>query len=137
MQRQCFLHILQVDKLAHFAVRIAGDVHYGAVSVWRRSEPMDRHDRKKLPERPVIEQRLEHREVANVLIGQRDFEVLHFVGHITQATMHVDDLMRDLPINRVDLRFRFQIEQAKIECLLRFLLDLLNIVQAFKAISAL
>jgi hypothetical protein len=36
--------------------------------------------------------------------------------------MHVHDLMRDLPVNRVDLRFRFEIEQTEIERLLRFLL---------------
>ena len=98
---------------------------------------MDRHNREKLPERPVIDQRLEHGEVANVLIGQGDFEVLHFFGHVAQATMHVDDLMRDLPVNRVDLRFGFEIEQAKIERLLRFFLYLLDVVQTLKPISAL
>ena len=51
--------------------------------------------------------------------------------------MHVDDLMRDLPINGVDLRLRFEIEQAEIESLLRFLLYLLDVVQALKTISAL
>src|SRR5437763_1622640 len=117
-------------------VAVACDVHYRAVSVWRRSEPMDRHDREKLTERPVIEQRLEHREVANELIGQGNFEVLDFVGHITQAAMHVYNLMRDLPVNGVDFRLRFEIEQAEIERLLRFFLYLLNIVQTLEAISA-
>ena len=70
----------------------------------------------------MIEQRLEHGKIADVLIAQRCFEVLHFVGHVTQAAMHVHDLMRDLPVNGVDLRFRFEIEQTEIECLLRFLL---------------
>ena len=51
--------------------------------------------------------------------------------------MHVDDLMGDLPVNSVDLRLRFQIEQTEIECLLRFLFDLFNVVQALEAISAL
>ena len=51
--------------------------------------------------------------------------------------MHVDDLMRDLPVNGVDLRLRFEIEQAEIERLLRFFLYLLNVVQALEAISAL
>src|SRR5438034_8686897 len=137
MERQRFLHVLEINELGDFAVGVAGNVHYRAVPVWRRSEPMDGHDREKLPERPMIEQRLEHREVANVLIGQGDFEVLHLVRHITQAAMHVDDLMRDLPVNGVDLRFGFEIEQTKIERLLRFLLYLLNVVKAFQAISTL
>ena len=70
MERQRFFHVLEINEFGDFAVGIAGDVHYRAVPIGRRSEPMDRHDREKLPERPVIEQRLEHREVANVLIGQ-------------------------------------------------------------------
>ncbi|KAG0505221.1 MAG: hypothetical protein Udaeo_14420 [Candidatus Udaeobacter sp.] len=55
----------------------------------------------------MIEQRLEHGKIADVLIGERRFQLLHFVRHITQAAMHINDLMRDLPVNRVDLRFRF------------------------------
>src|SRR5437762_5191368 len=51
--------------------------------------------------------------------------------------MHVDDLMRDLPVNGVDLRFRFEIEQTEIKRLLRFLLYLLNVVKALQAISTL
>ena len=86
-------------NLETFAVGIAGDVHQRAVAIWRSSEPMDRHDREKLPERPVIEQRLEDGKVADVLIAQRDFEFLHFIGHIAQAAMHVDDLLRELPVN--------------------------------------
>src|SRR4030095_5223984 len=96
---------------------------------------MYRHNREQLAEGPMIEQRLEYGKIANVLIAQRRFELLHFVGHITQAAMHIDDLMRDLPVNRVDLRLRFEIEQTEIECLLRFLFDLLNIVEPLKAIS--
>ena len=51
--------------------------------------------------------------------------------------MHVHDLLRELPINGVDLRFRFEIEQAELERLLRLLLDLLNVVQTLDAIAAL
>ena len=98
---------------------------------------MDRHDRKELAERPVIEQRLEDGKVADVLIAQRGLEFLHFLGHEAQAAMHVDDLLRELPINGFDLRFGFEIEQAEIEHLLRFLLDLLDVVQALDAIAAL
>jgi len=66
---------------------------------------MNRHDRKQLTERPMIEQRLENREIANVLIAQRGFELLDFLRNKTQAAMHIHDLLRELPINRVDLCF--------------------------------
>src|SRR6266516_1804725 len=98
---------------------------------------MNGQDGEELAERPVIEYRLEHRKIADVLIAQRRFELLHLIGHVTNAAMHIDDLMRDLPINGVDLRLRFEIEQAEIESLLCFLLYLLDVVQALETISAL
>ena len=69
MQRQRVLHILQVDKLADLPVRIAGDVDKCALPFGRCREAMDRHDREKLAERPMIEERLENGEVADVLIA--------------------------------------------------------------------
>ena len=84
----------------------------------------------------MVEQRLEHREIADVLIAERCLELLHFIRHIAQAAMHIDDLMSNLPVNRVDLCFLFEIEKTEIECLLRFLLDLLDIVQTLETISA-
>ena len=98
---------------------------------------MDRHDREQLAERPVIEQRLEDGEIADVLIAERRLELLHFLRHIAQAAMHVHDLLRELPVERLDLRLRFEIEQAELEHLLRFFLDLLDVVQALEAVAAL
>ena len=60
---------------------------------------MDRHDRKQLAERPVIEKRLEDGKIADVLVAERGFELLHFLGHEAQSAMHVDDLLRQLPVN--------------------------------------
>ena len=79
---------------------------------------MDRHDREKLPERPMIEERLEDGEVADVLIAERRLELLHFFRHEPQSAMHVDDLLRQLPVKGVDLGFRFEVEQPQIERLL-------------------
>src|SRR6266705_3335576 len=98
---------------------------------------MDRHDREKLPERPMIEQRLENGKVADVLIPQRNLELLYFFGHKAQAAMHVYNLLCKLPINGLDLRRRFKIKQAEVEHLLRFFLDLLAVMQAFDAVAAL
>ena len=75
-------------------------------------------------------------EVTNVLVTEGGLEFLHFVGHVAQAAMHADDLSGELPVEVVNLRFGFEIEQAKIECLLRFFLDLLNVMQALEAIAA-
>src|SRR5256714_3378262 len=51
--------------------------------------------------------------------------------------MHVHDLLRHLPVNAIDLRLRFEVEMAQGESLLRFLLDLLDVVQTFQPVPAL
>src|SRR5256714_8982622 len=137
MERQRLLHILEVDELRDLAIRIARDVNDHAVAIGRSGKPMDRHNRKKLAERPVVEQRLENGKIANVLIPQRDLKLLYFLRHKAQTAMHVHDLLRKLPVNGLDLRFRFQVEQAEIERLLRFFLDLLAVMQALDSVAAL
>jgi hypothetical protein len=69
MERKRFPHVLKIDELANLAVRIAGDVNDCPVPFRSDGEAMDWHDRKKLAERPVIEERLENGKVANVLIA--------------------------------------------------------------------
>ena len=92
---------------------------------------------KELAERPVIKQRLENRKVADVLVAQRSFKLLYFLGHKAQVAMHIDDLLRELPANGFDLRFGFEIEQPEIEHLLRFFLDVLAVMQALDAVATL
>src|SRR5207244_12881518 len=70
MKRKGVAHVLQIGELRNFAVGIAGDVDDGALSIRRRSQSMNRHDWKKLTERPMIEERLEHGKIADVLIAQ-------------------------------------------------------------------
>src|SRR5256714_6673031 len=98
---------------------------------------MNRHDWEKLTERPVVEERLENGKVADVLVAERSLELFDFVRHITQSAMHVDDLLRELPVKRIDLRLRFELEMTEGECFLRLFFDLLNIVQTLHAIAAL
>ena len=97
---------------------------------------MDRHDGKELAERPMVEKRLKDREIANVLIAEGGLELFHFVGHVAKPAMHADNLSGKLPIEVVNLGFGFEIEQAKIERLLCFFLDLLDVMQALEAIAA-
>ena len=53
----------------------------------------------------MIEQRLEDGEIADVLVTQSSFELLDLFGNEPQTAMHVHDLLRELPINGVDLCF--------------------------------
>ena len=53
-------------------------------------QPVDRQDREQLIDRPRVGHRLEHREVAEVGVGQRLLEALELLGHVARAraTMH-------------------------------------------------
>src|ERR1700726_1960629 len=121
MKRERVAHVLQIGELGNFAVRVAGNVDDRALPIRRSRQPMDGHDRKELTERPMVEKRLKDGKVADVLIAERRLEFLNFVRHVTQTAMHVDDLLGELPIESVDLRFRFEFEKAEIERFLRFL----------------
>ena len=57
-------------NLRDLAVRVARDVDQRALDVGPLVEAVNRHDREERAERPVIEQRLEDREVADVLVGE-------------------------------------------------------------------
>ena len=106
---------------------------------WRsgcRVQSVDWHDREQLPERPMIEERLENGKVADVLVAQRSLEFLHFLRHETQPLVQGDDLLRQLPVNTFDLCFALQLEQTEREHLLRFFLDLLRVVQGLASVVA-
>ena len=99
MKGQGISNIQQVDELGNLAIRIAGDVHDGAVALGRLGQAMNWHDGKELAEGPVIEERLKDGEIADVLIAQRSFELLYFVRDKSQTAMHADDLGGQLPVN--------------------------------------
>src|SRR5205807_5894494 len=103
VERQRVAHVLQIGKLGNLAIRIAGDIHERSLSIRRGGQPMNRHDWKKLAERPVIEERLEDGKITDVLIAERSLELFDFFRNITQSAVHVHDLLRELPIKRVDL----------------------------------
>ena len=134
MQWQRVLHVLQVDEFAHFPIGVAGDVHERSIAFRISIEPMHRHHREKLTERPVIEQRLEHGEVAHVLIAERDLEFLHLVRDVIHPFAKLHDQMRDLPVDRLDLRLALQLQQPEVEHRLRLLLDLLRVMERLHAV---
>src|SRR5437016_11536236 len=79
MKWKCVAHILQIGELGNFAVRVAGNVDDGALSIRRSGQAMDGHDWKKLTERPMIEKRLKNGKIADVLVAERSLELLHFI----------------------------------------------------------
>ena len=60
-------------------------------------EPVDRHDREELLDRPAVGHRLEDREVAEVGVRQRLVEALQLLGHVVQLADHLLQLAADRP----------------------------------------
>src|SRR5436853_5207102 len=48
MKGQGISNIQQVDELGHLAIRVAGNIHNGAVTLGRLGQAMNRHDGKEL-----------------------------------------------------------------------------------------
>src|SRR4051812_34104749 len=71
VQREEILHVLQIDEGGNFPVRIARDIDQDRVDGGSLLQPVQRRDREQLLQRPVVEQRLEDGEVADVLVGEK------------------------------------------------------------------
>ncbi|MNQ67247.1 hypothetical protein D3C85_817630 [compost metagenome] len=76
MHRQAGLDALLVDVVLDLAVGVAGQVLQHRASLRLLIEAMDRQDRQNLVDRPGVRQALEHREVADVLVGQLVVELV-------------------------------------------------------------
>src|SRR5438105_6773299 len=105
MKGQGISNVQEIDELRNPAVRVAGNIHDGAVALGRLGQAMNGHDGKELAQRPVIEKRLKDGEIADVLIAQRSFELLYLVRDKSETAMHGDDLRGQLPVNSVDFCF--------------------------------
>src|ERR1017187_805113 len=98
MKRKGVAHVAKINELVHLSVRIAGDVHKRLFPRRALVQAADRHDGKQLAERPMIEQRLEDREIAEKLIGKAVFKLADFFGHISLPAITLRDLAADFPV---------------------------------------
>ena len=70
MHRQAGLDALLVDVLGDLAVGVAGQVLRYRAPIRLLAQAVQRQDRQHLADGPGIRQALEHREVADVLVGE-------------------------------------------------------------------
>ena len=75
VQRQIAVVGMRRNVVADPAVGIAGQVDEHAAPVRPLVEAVDRHDRKRLADRPVIEHRLKDREIAEVEVRELTLEL--------------------------------------------------------------
>ena len=103
----------RIDELIDLAVRIAGDVDQRRFAGRAFVQAADGHDGKQLAQRPVIQQRLEHGEIAEVLVAEAVFELADFLRHIRLAAIALNDLLADFPVQVFDLGLVGQIEHSQ------------------------
>ena len=132
VDRECLLHVLEIDELGHLSIGVAGDVHQRAAAIGNLVETMDRHDREELSESPVIEQRLKDREIAQELVGQRHLKFANLFGDLGHALVERDDLCRNAPVEGINLGLGAEIEQAEVKHRLRLVADLLGVVKVLQ-----
>ena len=70
------LDTVLVDVLVDTAVRVAGEIVDARDPTRRLVEPVQRHHRKHLVDRPDVRQRLKQREVAEDPVGQEVVELI-------------------------------------------------------------
>ena len=134
MEREGFLHILEVDEFRDFAIRVASDVHESRIAVRAFIEAMDGHDGEELTESPVVEEGLEDREVAEVLVADGDFDFAHLFGDVFGIAEKLHDIRRDLPVDGFDAGLGPKVEQAEVEHRLGAFADFLGIMEVLEAV---
>jgi hypothetical protein len=86
---------------------------------------VQRGDGEELLERPVVEERLEDGEVADVLVGEELVEVVEFLGLVAGfLAALLGDLFADLPEERLGGGAVLEVEVAEVEERERLLLFL-------------
>ena len=95
VQLEHALHVAAVDEAVDLAVGVAGDVGQHAAAVGLFVQPVDRHDREELVDRPGVGHRLEDRVVAEVRVGEHRLQALELVGDVVELADDVQDLRAD------------------------------------------
>ncbi len=135
VQRQRALDVAAVDELVDLAVRVAGDVAEHRVVRRRRVQPVDRHHREQLLDRPAVRARLEQREVAEVGVGHRVVEALQILRHVVHLRDQLAQLDEDRPVEVLGLAALLERQVAAAEQVQRHVERLLRVVVALERVA--
>jgi hypothetical protein len=105
------------------------------VSRWPLLEAVDRHDGEQLAQGPVIEQRLEHGEIAEVLVAQAVLQLPDLLRDVRLSLEAADHGLADLPVQRLDLGFVLQLHEAEDEHIMGILPPFGGVVKRLQLIQ--
>ncbi len=135
MQQQRAFDVPPIDEVVDLAVRVARDVGQHRRAGGPLVEPVNRHDRKQLIDRPAVRQRLEHGEIAEVRVAQQAIELRQFLRHIIHGVHHPADLAGDGPEQVLGQGALFQRQVAGAEQIDRRIEPLLGVVKRLEDVA--
>ena len=91
------------NKVGYLTVRIAGDVLQRGVACGTLVEALDGDDREQLVNGPCVRERLEEREVAEILVGKQLVQSAKLLGSMLQRLRHAVYLAADAPVHALYL----------------------------------
>ena len=97
MQRKRIPNVMQVDELVDFSVAVAGDVRNDRIALGQFQQPVQRHDREQLIDRPAVRNGLEYGEIAIIDVCDGTFNILQIRRKMLQLLFLFCDLMDGVP----------------------------------------
>ena len=135
MEGEGLADVFQVDEVVDLAVGVAGDVDERRLDRRAFVEAVDRGDREELVEGPVVEQGLEDREVADVLLGQHRVQAGEFVRDVGAILEVFADLTADVPEQAVGRGTFLEAQVAEAEAGVGLLALFLGVVVALQRVE--
>ena len=86
-------------EIGNFSVAVASDILNGSISSGAFVKPLDGHDGEELVDGPGVGERLEQREVAEILVCQQFVDVHQFLGNVLKALGEDVDFMTYAPVH--------------------------------------
>ena len=120
------------NKVGNFAIRVARNVLYGAIACRALVQALQRDDGEQLVDGPRVGQRLEEREVAEILVGQQFIKALQFIWTMFHLLGQVVHLAAYAPVHTFNLGTCAQVDNAVREEVERLLTYLLSVVPVFQ-----
>ena len=112
VHRQHMSDVTTGHEVGNLSVAVAGDILQGGIACGSFGEPLYGHDGEELVDGPRVGQRLEEREVTEILIGQQLVEVLQFLRHMFERLGDGIDFAAHAPVHALNLRPCFQVNQS-------------------------
>ena len=123
------------SKIGYLSVRVAGNILNGGITGRTLVQTLDGHNGEYLVDGPRVRQRLEQREVAEILVCQQLVDIHQLLWHVLQVLRQCMNLVTDAPVHRLNLCTRLQIDDTMREEVEHLLTNLLSIVPVFQHIA--